>query len=189
MIQRIQSIYLLLAAIAVLLLLAFPIAHYEVTADEISNEVSFTVDGGGITLNAGDKEFENIDEELRANEKVLTIFNYGKAGFIALGFFSLICIFIYEKGKKQRKRRKLQKNLVMVNIILHLLLIGGLLSAAAVGEEILRRQLEDNSGYGDVGVSYAVGFYMVPVAVAFLFLAWRGIRKDEKLISSLDRIR
>lgn len=44
--------------------------------------------------------------------------------------------------------------------------------------------------YGDeVGILYHAGFYMPVVALVFLFLAIRGIKKDEALVKSLDRIR
>ncbi|MFT4771476.1 MAG: hypothetical protein ACI9CP_000921 [Cryomorphaceae bacterium] len=44
--------------------------------------------------------------------------------------------------------------------------------------------------YGDeVDILYHAGFYMPVVALTFLFLSIRGIKKDEALIKSLDRIR
>jgi hypothetical protein len=44
--------------------------------------------------------------------------------------------------------------------------------------------------YGDeVSILYHAGFYLPVVAIAFLFLAIRGIKKDEALVKSLDRIR
>jgi len=41
----------------------------------------------------------------------------------------------------------------------------------------------------EVAILYHVGFYLPVVALAFLFLAIRGIKKDEALVKSLDRIR
>jgi hypothetical protein len=44
--------------------------------------------------------------------------------------------------------------------------------------------------YGDeVDILYHVGFYLPVVANTLLFLSIRGIKKDEALIKSLDRIR
>ena len=43
--------------------------------------------------------------------------------------------------------------------------------------------------YGNVEVSYHVGCYLPVLAIAFLILANRAIKKDEKLVRSLDRIR
>lgn len=44
--------------------------------------------------------------------------------------------------------------------------------------------------YGEeVDILYHVGFYMPVVALPFIFLSIRGIKKDEALVKSLDRIR
>jgi len=34
-----------------------------------------------------------------------------------------------------------------------------------------------------------VGFFLLPISIIFLFMAMGGIRKDEKLIKSADRLR
>ncbi len=46
-----------------------------------------------------------------------------------------------------------------------------------------------NLAYGNVEVSYHIGCYLPVLAIAFLILANRAIKKDEKLVRSLDRIR
>ena len=38
-------------------------------------------------------------------------------------------------------------------------------------------------------VSYGIGAYLPVVAIAFLLLAFRGIKKDEDLVKSIDRLR
>ncbi len=43
--------------------------------------------------------------------------------------------------------------------------------------------------YADITVSYQIGSYLPVIAIAFIILANRAIKKDEKLVRSLDRIR
>lgn len=40
-----------------------------------------------------------------------------------------------------------------------------------------------------VSRSTALGFYLTPSALVFVFLAQRAIRSDEELVKSLDRLR
>ena len=91
-----------------------------------------------------------------------------------LAFLPLCIIFLY-------KNRKQHKLFIMVEIFLIMLLGGWMWSQAYVTLGAINQTLKaDNVG---------VGFFLLPVAVIFLAMAIGGIRKDEKLIKSADRLR
>lgn len=85
-----------------------------------------------------------------------------------LGLASLISIFLY-KNRKQQFRIVL---LCLVISIINLVLFFVETRKYVVGE-------------GNFDLTAAIAF-AVPI---FLFLALRGIRKDDKLVKSLDRLR
>jgi hypothetical protein len=138
MIQRIQSIWLLLAAAAAFLTLRF--SFYS-----------------GILINDTGREITPLTAQ---SNVLLTILTAG------VGLASLIAIFLY-------KNRKLQLRLVLIALLV------SLANIALYFMEIRK--------YAEGNVTLAAAFaFAVPV---FLALAWRGIRKDEKLVKSLDRLR
>tara|TARA_B100000886_G_scaffold335217_1_gene291949 strand:+ start:57 stop:218 length:162 start_codon:yes stop_codon:yes gene_type:complete len=49
--------------------------------------------------------------------------------------------------------------------------------------------LDDQENVEILNEVYHVGFYMLISSIPFLFLANRGIKKDEDLVKSLDRLR
>lgn len=142
MIQRIQSIWLLLAAAAAFLTLKFSFYSGNIIAAGSSSRTyaALTAQGNMLLL-------------------ILT------AG---LGLASLISIFLY-KNRKQQFRIVL---LCLVISIINLVLFFVETRKYVVGE-------------GNFDLTAAIAF-AVPI---FLFLALRGIRKDDKLVKSLDRLR
>lgn len=154
MLQRIQSIYLGLAFIAMGLMFLFPIALYTV------GEQSYVLDVFGMEI---------------AGNNVVGIPLYIIAGVI--GLLALIGIFLF-------KNRANQLRVCMANFIFLLVFVGtvywitgGLIEQVPKAEGVI----------GSVG--YGVGFFMPIAALAFSFLANRAIRKDERLVQSLDRLR
>jgi hypothetical protein len=84
----------------------------------------------------------------------------------ATGIISLIAIFMYSNRKTQ----------------IRFTLIALLLSVIAVGYLFLLTK-----DFADGTLSLTSVFALLPPV--FLFLAWRGIYKDEKLVRSMDRLR
>lgn len=89
----------------------------------------------------------------------------------ATALLVFITIFMY-------KNRKLQMKLTVVAILLSLALNGAMYYLA----DSLSTQLSAQ-------VRYAAAFIFPVISSILLILAYRGIRKDENLIKSLDRIR
>lgn len=89
--------------------------------------------------------------------------------------FALICIGLF-------KKRKMQLNFNRLN---YLVILG-----AIVVMFINFSSLEKAFGEIDKkNISYGVGMFLPLAAMVFNFLASRGIKADEKLINSLDRLR
>ncbi|GHE28272.1 DUF4293 domain-containing protein [Sphingobacterium griseoflavum] len=88
--------------------------------------------------------------------------------------FPLVIVFFYKNRKKQ---------LIFIGIEIVLIALLGIwmfVSANSILGAISQRLQAGNVG---------VGFFLLPVAVIFLGMAISGIRKDNKLIKSADRLR
>lgn len=148
MIQRIQSLYLLLAAAA-----------------------------GAATW-----FFDLWRAKLSDNPVIYSYFNAQSSYLVfvvnmLIVALALICIFLY-------KNRKLQFRLTVVNILL------------SIGAIVLQyfKVLDfanalQQSGKPIITSSYLPAAFLPVLILIFLYLAARGIYKDEKLIKSLDRLR
>jgi hypothetical protein len=154
MIQRIQSLYLLLASVAVGLVFFFPLAKLVV-----NEEFIFTFMYRGLyQVNADGVDLAVASMPLAALFTIILLIN-------------LITIFLY-------KKRGLQMRLCIINILLMLGSIGVVfyyISAAFSEYEAV--------------VSYGISFIMPLIAAILTYMAYRGVRKDELLVISMDRIR
>lgn len=135
MIQRIQSIWLLLAAVASFVSLK-------------------------LTFYSGYKD-NNLFEELKGSSDFLLMIVS-----VAVGLLALITIFLY-------KNRKLQIQLTWLGIVLQAVVL------------LLYFQQTKTYVQGNFTLTSVVSF-IIPL---FFILAWLGVRKDEKLIKSMDRLR
>ena len=150
MIQRIQSLWLLLAAVCAFLALKFSFYTGNILVNEQLALRNLT--GIGLTGNTTDVKTET-------NLISLLL-------IAATGIISLVAIFMYAN-------RKTQIRFVLVTL---------LLSIASLGYLFLRTK-----DFADGTLSLTSIFAILPPV--FLFLAWRGIYKDEKLVRSMDRLR
>jgi glucan phosphoethanolaminetransferase (alkaline phosphatase superfamily) len=142
MIQRIQSIWLLLAAAAAFLTLRF--SFYS---------------GNMLNVETNTKAYHLLTAQ---SNILLTILTAGA------GLAALISIFLYKNRKQQFRIVMLTLLVSVINIVLFFL-----------------ESRKYVAGEGNYDLTAALAF-AVPV---FLILALRGIRKDEKLVKSLDRLR
>ena len=158
MIQRVQTIYLVLASLSGIMTLILPFAYFLEADIELGE---FGVFG---LLNVQSNIFELRDP-----------FKIPSWIFSVLAVVpSASAIFLY-------KNRSTQLKVTRLAMLLNLAFIVYL----AFSIESIKGQL-----YGDsVSVLYYSGFYMPVIALPFLFLAIRGIKKDDALVKSLDRIR
>jgi len=148
MIQRIQSIWLLLAAIVILILLFIP------TVGAISDKGEYILYASGLKQTGAPQQTTNIP---------LLAFT------VLVGLISLANIFNF-------RNRKLQIRIASVNIILIL------------GLSFWMSQLVNNvDGLKELNIE--PGIFLPLLGVIFSALAIRGIKKDEKLVRSADRLR
>lgn len=143
MIQRIQSIFLALAAGAAGGLFGLPFAT---TPDAATSSPLFA-----------DRVFDIADSPLLM------------VAFLAAGGLCLVAIFLYGN-------RKLQMNLSLVAIVATVIGLG--LTAFSFIQD-------DARGQASLGLGWALPVLMI----LFAFLGRRYIKKDEKLVRSMDRLR
>jgi len=104
----------------------------------------------------------------------------GPFSFPAFVFCALI-VLIPSISIAMYKKRPVQMRLVRLGFLVSLGFVVYLLFAADKINETLFE--------GSAEVLYHAGFYMPVASLVFYFLALRGIKKDEALVKSLDRIR
>lgn len=164
MLQRIQTVYLALAFICIILLLNFPIFSITSTVNEI---VSVS------ELNAYGFQSSTVESD---NTPFYIL-------YIFMALFSLTGILLYKKRNKQLK-------VVRLGLIIHVLVAIGFLAFSLFGKTtLLNRLSETGIDNMDLKFGFSFGYYLVFISIAFILLAVRGIRADEKLVKSLDRLR
>lgn len=147
MIQRKQTIYLLLALAALIVCLCLPIGRASVAASQLGAEAVYYNLGAylGQTLTPHPIPFVDL---------------------VVAGTIAFITIFLY-------KKRKVQMKLCVLDILLCVLwYVWYVVMVVTV------------NGFH---VSFAACLPLI--AIIFLFLARRGVKADEDLIKSMDRIR
>lgn len=166
MIQRIQTILLLGVAICMGLVLAYPI-WFETSADQAQGMIltafkTEVIDFGG-TMNQGD---DDTVVSSSANWYIAAL-------AVAAGLIALISIF-------QFKNRLTQMKLGALN---------ALLMAATLGLSYYNIFQNESSFSPTTQGNISLGFYLPAFAMLLNILSNRFIRKDEKLVKSVDRLR
>lgn len=177
MIQRKQTIFLLIAIAALAMCFMYPVATF--TA---KGSLGQTVDGA---LNLIPKDNPNLMAEILSGEPV----TMGQKGFVKVwpltvltllsATIALVALFLY-------KKRVLQMRVVAVAFLL------GVIDIFLIFIWAVDRYVENASssmGCTDVNVHYALGTWLPIAAVVFLFLAQRSIKKDEEKVRAADRLR
>ena len=156
MIQRVQSIWLLLTTLTLICLIFFPIVSNHANGEVYS-----------IYKNGFYREFHGTSGSgysLSLFPLLMVISN------VILAFLSFINIFFF-------RNRTLQKRMCVIIMVL----------LAGFNFWVLQSAQSIPGGLKDVSVS--VGAFLPILAIIFCFLAFRGIRNDERLIRSADRLR
>ena len=162
MIQRVQSILLLISAIAMGLMLFFPIWQ-KVSFDTLEEA----------TLDAFHLTYDVLNITTGSKQSILkNTFYIALLGSLS-AVISLYSIFQY-------KNRLRQIQLGSLNSLLIGMTLGLLMYFVFKAETFLEPTRQGN---------YLFGFYLPLASLLCNFAANRFIRKDEKLIKSMDRIR
>jgi len=158
MIQRIQTVYLALAAIAISLLFAFPLAQF------------FSETGAYVFSVTGLKNM--VPGEPDAFKPIIFLPIIIVAVLIAL----LVIFTIF-----QYKNRSFQIKLTNIGVLAAIILIMGIFFLYI---PMIEKKINIVPDY-----SNAFGIYMPLVALVFLVMANRAIKRDDKLVRSADRLR
>ena len=145
MIQRIQTLWLLLAALVNAGLFFFP----QYKAEIMQNGVAVT-------------------QYIRVNDHYPSL-------LVALVITAMpvIAIFMFRNRTKQR-------NLALVSLVA---------TVGFIAATLMRVSNFNNGTSAPVNGTYWIGSILPVISIIFLFMAISGIRKDEKLVKSLDRLR
>ncbi len=158
MIQRVQSIYLVLATLAGVMTFFLPYAHFYANDAKVAEFAMFGV--------------------FNVQSAVIEMTGPYSFPVWVLGALSvlipLITIFLY-------KSRPLQMRIARLAYLVNLSYIVYLFFAIDA--------INDTLFDGALDVLHHSGFYMPVIAIVFCFLAVRGIKADEAIVKSLDRIR
>jgi len=158
MIQRVQSIYLLLAALCGLITFFLPYAHFNADSLKLGEYAMFGV------WNVQSDVFE-LAAPLGFPEWV----------------FGILSVLIPTGALLLFKRRPRQLILVRFGLLTGMAYVCFIFFGAEAAQT---KVFPDGSK-----ILYHFGFYLPVISLPFYFLAVRGIRKDEALVRSLDRIR
>ncbi len=158
MIQRIQTIYLFLAALAAACTFFFPYAHFYSGDLKVAEYAMFGV--------------FNVQSDILESTGAFDFPVWIIGALVTILPFA--AIFLY-------KNRPLQHRLARFGYLINLGYVVFLFFAIdSIHTTIFQDELQ---------VLHHVGFYLPVIAIVFCFLAVRGIKKDEALVKSLDRIR
>jgi hypothetical protein len=158
MIQRIQTVYLALAFIAMALLFAFPLAQF------------FSEHGAYVFSVTGLKNM--VPGEPNAFNPVIFLPIIFVA--VGIGFLALFTVFQY-------KNRSFQIKLTNIGVLSCIALIMGIFFLYI---PMIEKKINIVPDY-----SKAFGIYLPLVALVFLVMANRAIKRDDKLVRSADRLR
>ncbi len=155
MIQRVQTIYLLLAVIILGMAFFFSLGSFAEAGSRYTIYMTGIYDGENTLVKD-------------------SIFFYTSSGIAALtGILLSVTIFLYNKRSLQMKLVTVGQFLELVLLVLVIMLI------SPPFEGIVK----------EVAVDYGIGTFLPAVAFAFSWLGRRGIKKDEELVRSVDRLR
>lgn len=161
MIQRIQTVYLIIAVLAVILQFFFPIAIYT-----FGQSVDTYLGTLALYLFGVVKKPETLDVSYK-----LTFYLPMLIMAVLLILLSLVSVLQYKRRLKQLKTVNFA---ILVNIVLIVLLF---FYTDKISKDVA------------VTTTYKVGSVFPLISLVLLVLATYAIKKDERLVRSLDRLR
>ena len=158
MIQRVQSLYLILSMISISILLS---------GVEI---ISFT----GVKIKASLSAFGINKSDVISNQNITEQSFPFYLSIIGLVLYMFILLMRY-------KDLKIQLKMIRRLFLIYLLLIISFLFFSIYGSKVINEN--------DPTTSIGIGFIYFIIPFPFIFLAQIGIKRDKKLLDSLNRLR
>lgn len=179
MIQRIQTLYMFVAIAAMVTCAMFPIATFDLpdtSADKLSGQLCLLPASGGM-----EGEIAGVPLAFSQNDFIGVWPLTAILGLAAVT--TVVSIFMY-------KNRIRQMRFVMLPFLLTLIYLF-LVFIWAVDAYVDRATVPFSQPGSplDVTVTYGIGTWAAAVALLFLFLANRAIKKDEAKVRAADRLR
>lgn len=180
MIQRKQTLFLLLAACAMAMCFMFPIASFQAVAPSLGDRPV----SGELNLVAKDVPDTQM-QILNGDPIVVGQKGYGVTVWPLLALTILIevvavgSIFMFRKRPQQMRVVSGAFLLCLVDIFLIFIWI--------VDEFVSKTTAPLQCS--DIHTTYGLGTWMLVVALVFLFLAQRSIKQDEEKVRAADRLR
>ncbi|MEZ4938296.1 MAG: DUF4293 family protein [Crocinitomicaceae bacterium] len=198
MIQRIQTIYLILVIAGLFVASFTSIGIY--TFEEQGVEVSALVGGQGVSFElVVDGEVQDLSKEISELEKAnraqlvnpdtLKKMKEGISIPLYIGFMLLICwnIWIVMSYKKLKRQLSLARINTILCFLMVVITIAGFSMGKTIGAKILH--VEDLASQITITTGMGAGFFGIIICLPFALLAQLSIKRDLKLIQSIDRIR
>jgi len=167
MLQRVQTIFMTIAAIAMILLLFFPIWEKSDSNFEAEKREYAIMDA--FELSYQQHIVESGDVEILGTQSTLLL----SVGAIAAALVMLFSITRYKNRMTQVKLNALFSLLTAATLV-------GMYLYISKANQLFDPQVQG---------TFLMGFFLPIVAMLNNFLANRFIRKDEQLVRSADRIR
>ena len=167
MLQRVQTIFMTIAALAMILMLFFPIWEKSDTQYEAEKREYAIMDA--FTLRYEQHITETGEVQLLGTQNTF---------LLSLGAILAALVMLFSVTRYKNRMTQVKLN-ALFSLITAATLVGSYLYISKAN------QLFDPQVQG----TFLIGFYLPIVAMLNNFLANRFIRKDEKLVRSADRIR
>ncbi|HTO37609.1 MAG TPA: DUF4293 family protein [Brumimicrobium sp.] len=190
MIQRVQTMYLILAILGMVALTA----GMDVFTATYTAEEQFQVVGHGNTFGVqkdifvkGDLTDANLHllrtavNTVDVQDEMLNVSTYKFPFYIFSGIILLLGIFTLMNFKNLKKQQGLARAFFILNLLTFVVSI-------FLYKSLVENILTDADGV-KVVTELGTGFYGICIATAFSFMAILGIRRDVNLLKSIDRIR
>ena len=175
MLQRIQTIYIIVFAILLFASPFFVFIQFDVKHTVIQNELNVNInsDNSNNDLNEDEKLYVELKQMSflptgLKGDKIILPSDYAFPKYTILGYLVAVSFSI----------------LMLLYLIIFLTM-----SYMLVESYNMKLVLDDQENVEILNEVYHVGFYMLISSIPFLFLANRGIKKDDDLVKSLDRLR
>ena len=179
MIQRIQTLWLALAALCMALCFAFPVAHY--TIDQpTGQQIAARLDLVGRDNPAMMTQLNNMEPVVDYSQRMSGMSTWPLVVLAILcAAVAVACIFLFRNRTAQVR---IVSMCFLFNVVYAFLLFFWAVDSYA---DLVA------SGFGGAkaAVTWALGAYLPLASLIFLFLAQRAIKKDEALVRAADRLR
>ena len=179
MIQRIQTLWLVLAAVCMALCYAMPVAEYEYELGS-GQKVTARLDLVGRDNPEMMQQLANMEPEVAYSQRVTGMPTWPMVALsIACIALAVACVLLYHN-------RVLQMRMAAVGFLFSVVYVFIVFFWAV---DHYKELLAPHMAGAEPSITWHVGSYAPIAAMAFFFLAQRAIRRDEARVRAADRLR